>query len=127
MSIQGVGHPAQVTVTYVGAAPDNTSYHTLPMPDPSWLNRSAQQQYMMTQMIVVTQPASTFTLNRQLTSQQQMHLVTARPQSRQQPIYSLPELETSRNRPVVTQSARYNLIISYRKFQIMVATCFPFM
>ena len=107
-TIQGVRAPAQLSVTYVHTAPPN--YQTMPMPDPQWLNRTAVQQQ---QQLMVQNPAgSRFVLNRQLTSQQQVHLMTAQPQRRQRPINSLPELEVTRSQNIVTQSARYSKIIS---------------
>ena len=103
--VQGVGAPAQLSVTYVHAAPPN--YQTMPMPDPQWLNRTSQQQQQQ-QIMMQNQPGQQrFSLNRQLTSQQRMHLVTAQPQARRRPINSLPELEVTRSQNIVTQSARY--------------------
>ena len=106
-TIQGVGAPAQLSVTYVHPLPDPSSYQTMPMPDPHWVARTPGQQQMMVQQNAPVQPSgSGFSLNPNLTSQQQTHLLTAQPGTRQDPVVSLPELETTRSTSVVTQSAR---------------------
>ena len=86
-----------VAVTYVHTQPITShAQYTLPMPPVTGTQQTRQAR----------QQGSDFQLDPQLTSEQEMHLMSAQPRSRQRPINSLPELEITVHQPSVTQSQR---------------------